>query len=361
MCNILTHNIRIHMLSDPIISLLIFCFVVFIYIHMSAEWKKSEDLEVYESPFTTPAHLGEICDVKQPVIFTFSPDKRPTNQGGMVFDKLSAFLAKMAQIDKHDACDVLVKDAREYRVEGAPSPEPVILPLHSAKNLVATDTGAKYLAEQNDAFLEESGLAATCASMDWALRPHACIASKYDYVFGSAGAYTPYRYHTHSRMFIAPITGRVRVRLAPWKMSKHLWVQKDYETYEFRSYVDPFSPESLKIKSLDVDVVPGQMLFVPQYWWYSVKYTKDTTATTFVYNTAINAMANAWDWTQYFLQQSNITRRIVAPAELKPNEIPALDSREPTVVESDEPEPIIHATVTEEKKEIITNAGIYTV
>ena len=350
------------MLSDPIISLFIFCFVVFIYIHISAEWKKSQDLEVYESPFTTPSHLAEICDIKQPVIFTLSPEIT------------AQYHSKMQNLQKHAASDVLVKDMREYMIPGAPAPEPVILPLDSAKRLVATDSGEKYLAEQNDAFLEETGLAGTFGQLDWALRPHACIANKYDYVFGSAGAHTPYRYHTHSRMFVLPIVGRVRVRLAPWKMTKHMWAVKDYEMYEFRSNVEPWSGSTTKdIKSLDVDVLPGQMLFIPQYWWYSIKLTKGTELGTFVYNTAINGLANAWDWTQYFLQQNNVTQRIVAPLselETKPNEIPALDSvpitsetnaispefTELKVINSGENE-----IKTSEPKEIITNAGTYTV
>jgi hypothetical protein len=340
------------MLSEPIISLLIFCLVVFLYIHMSAEWKKSEDLEVYESPFTTPSHLAEICDVKQPVIFQ------------VPIDRLSPFFAKMARMDKHEAADVLVKDVREYFVEGAPSPEPVVLPLHSAKRLVASDSGKKYLAEQNDAFLEETGLSAAYAGLDWALRPHACVAAKYDYVFGSAGVYTPYRYHTHSRMFIVPIAGRVRVKLAPWKMSKYLWPIKDYETYEFRSALNPYEGKDIdktKIKGIDVDVLPGQMLFVPPHWWYSVKLTKDTTAATFVYNTAINALANGWDWAKYLLQQNNITQRIMAPVrEPAPNEIPALDSALPNE-EIKEHQTVIHVKEKDEVKEIITNAGTYTV
>ena len=242
--------------------------------------------------------------------------------------------------------------------------------------MVASDSGEKYLAEQNDAFLEETGLVAAYAGLDWALRPHACIASKYDYVFGSTGVYTPYRYHTHSRMFIVPITGRVRVRLAPWKMGKYLWPTKDYETYEFRSSVDPYSKteDAGKIRSIDVDVLPGQVLFVPQYWWYSVKLTKDTTVGTFVYNTAINALANGWDWAKYFLQQNNITRRIVAPLkEPAPNEIPALDSVVPTehANEHETQGQIPNQTQTQSQtmdtkegngnKEIITNAGTYTV
>jgi hypothetical protein len=337
------------MLSDPIISLLIFCLVVFLYIHMSAEWKKSEDLEVYESPFTTPSHLAEICDVKQPVIFQ-------TPQ--------SPFFDKMARMDKHDVVDVLVKDVREYFVEGAPSPEPVILPMHSAKRLVASDSGQKYLAEQNEAFLEETGLSAAYAGLDWALRPHACVASKYDYVFGSAGVYTPYRYHTHSRMFIVPITGRIRVKLAPWKMCKYLRPIKDYETYEFRSTYQPYSKEKDVMKSIDVDVLPGQMLFVPPHWWYSAKLSNDTTAGTFVYNTAINAVANGWDWAKYFLQQNNITQRIVSPVmEPKPNEIPALDSALPNMNEDNsiEKKKEVMKEVNVEVKEIITNAGTYTV
>ena len=33
------------------------------------QFKKSEDLEIYEMDYSTNAHLQDVCDVRQPVLF----------------------------------------------------------------------------------------------------------------------------------------------------------------------------------------------------------------------------------------------------------------------------------------------------
>ena len=49
----------------------IFCLVVFFYLHMKAQYKVSEDLEIYELDYTDNQHLQEICDAKQPILFLY--------------------------------------------------------------------------------------------------------------------------------------------------------------------------------------------------------------------------------------------------------------------------------------------------
>ena len=63
-------------------NVLIFLLVLFIYIHITHQLKRSEDLEIYELDYTTNSHLQEVCDVKQPVLFelkTFLPELTKNN------------------------------------------------------------------------------------------------------------------------------------------------------------------------------------------------------------------------------------------------------------------------------------------
>ena len=52
-------------------TVLIFIIILFLYVHIVAQYKKSEDLEIYEMDYTNNQHLQEVCDLKQPVLFEF--------------------------------------------------------------------------------------------------------------------------------------------------------------------------------------------------------------------------------------------------------------------------------------------------
>ena len=54
-----------------IIILLIFCLVLFIYLHIYYQLKTSDDLEVYEISNVSKERFEEICDLRQPIIFDF--------------------------------------------------------------------------------------------------------------------------------------------------------------------------------------------------------------------------------------------------------------------------------------------------
>ena len=57
-----------------IFSMLIFCIVLFLYLHIFFHLKTSNDLEVYEIDQPSKDKLEEICDLRQPVIFNYESD-----------------------------------------------------------------------------------------------------------------------------------------------------------------------------------------------------------------------------------------------------------------------------------------------
>ena len=88
--------------------------------------------------------------------------------------------------------------------------------------------------------------------------------------------------------------------MTPWKSTKYLQLQKDYEHFEFRSHIHPTKPriedqhDFEKIDFIEFDVKSGYMLYIPPYWYYSIIYLDDPS--TFVckmtYNTFMNQVAN---------------------------------------------------------------------
>ena len=56
------------------IGIFIFCFVLFLYLHINYHLKTSDDLEVYTIERPSKERLEEICNIRQPVIFDFNND-----------------------------------------------------------------------------------------------------------------------------------------------------------------------------------------------------------------------------------------------------------------------------------------------
>lgn len=271
-----------------------------------SQFKKSEDMEIYEMDYSTNSHLQEVCDVRQPVLFNVQ-----TIIPGLFSDINSQNIAK------YSSHDVKLKDANDYYAGEQPV-DSISLPLHTAFNILEKDTDGRYFSEDNEDFLEESGLIKRIQAMDEVLRPSFTISSKYDVLFGSCNTATPLRYHTDYRQFICVTSGKIRVKMTPWKSSKYLHPFKDYEHYEFRSSVHPTQPSERYLSDfektifVEFDVREGMMLYVPPYWWYSIIYLDDPS--TFVckttYSSLMNCISNLPDLALYVLQQQNITKKV---------------------------------------------------
>jgi hypothetical protein len=355
-------------MNNTFLAFCIFIIILFFYIHVTAQWKTSDDLEIYESDFESASQLQEVCAVKQPVVFKFQKDQT-------IFERFQA-----AKFEKYDNLDIRVKDRTDYASTSSSHTnnadiaiDNVPLSFRSARRLFATDTSAKYFSEKNQSFLEESGLDRVAKTMDAHLKPPLSAYAKYDLLIGSPLVTTPLHHHLESHHFIAVTRGKINVKLCPPKYSKIIPAFKDYENYEFWSPLNPWTttPDQKhkdiiqKIKFLDIEVNSGDILFLPPYWWYSVSFSGDpeTTVATFTYDVAMNIAAQSKHWGLYYLQQSNIKTR---PAKT----IQSIDSgaQESTKYEDKPPEKdrendsTVDATTTTSqpvKREIVTNAGIY--
>lgn len=295
---------------DFIFHLLIFIIILFLYIHINNQYKISEDLEIFEMDYVDNLHLQDVCNLKQPIIFNYS-------------QICPEFLenVNIDYLDKYGQYDVNVKDINDYWNSEITSIDYTILPYQSANTLLSSDIKSNYFIENNLSYIEDTGIIKQFQTNDDFLKPPFTIQTEYDIQMGSKQSITPLRYHTNQRHFICVNSGKISIKLTPWKSSKYLHPYKDYETYEFRSPINVWKPqrkyfnEMDKLKWLDIDVLPGFMVFIPSYWWYSIKYSDDpnTILTCFTYNNVINVISNTRDIGLYYLQQSNIKPRITKP------------------------------------------------
>jgi hypothetical protein len=168
-----------------------------------------------------------------------------------------------------------------------------------------------------------------------------------------------------SHKYIAVTRGKIRVKLCPPKYSKIIPIHRDYENYEFWSPLATNSDKEgdkeilQKIKFLDLDLYPGDVLFLPPYWWYSISFSGDpeTTVAAFTYDVAMNIAAQSNHWALYYLQQSNIKTRPAKTLVLSEDGDQNIANK--TSIDGVTKEVSIDDAQVPVKREIVTNAGIY--
>lgn len=119
------------------IAILIFCIVLFLYLHIYFQLKTSNDLEVYEIEQPSKDKLEEICDLRQPVIFDYQNDSLLES-------------CKINTVTEHySAFDVKLRNVKELD-ENTDLHIPITLKV--ALSLFNSDKDSKYIIEKNNDF-----------------------------------------------------------------------------------------------------------------------------------------------------------------------------------------------------------------
>jgi hypothetical protein len=89
----------------------------------------------------------------------------------------------------------------------------------------------------------------------------------------------------------------------------------DYDNFEFRSPVNPWAvqPEYRadfdKLKTMDVELRAGQIIYIPAYWWCSIQFSSaSSTLCCFKYRTYMNTVSILDKTCMWMLQQQNVKR-----------------------------------------------------
>jgi hypothetical protein len=281
---------------ETLYAIIIFILMLILYSQIMFQIKKGDDMEVYEIDYTNNADLNKSANLKQPIIFEFS------SFVSTLKDYSLKYLAA-----EYGSFDVFVKEPEDYH-----SDRPVntaVIELSAAESLMKTDTSSKYYSNQNQGFIYETGLDKYFKQLDKHLQPVFSIFSKYDVLFGSAGTTTPLTYHTYERKFIYVNGGKINVKMTPWRSSKYMVVNKDYENYEFTSPLNVWNPQDnyragfQKMKFLDFVVHSGNILYIPPFWYYSIKIEDDDGLVYCMdYGSPMNVAANVINLGHYFYE-----------------------------------------------------------
>lgn len=282
-----------------LINLLIFLIVLFLYLHIIFQLKKNNDLEILEINEPTKEQLEEICDLRQPVIFNFNKNIEHLNIDNLLKD--------------YSAFDINIRNNKDNEND---SELYLPLSLKEANLLLEKDISNVYISENNKDFLDETSNIKYLNNNDIFLRPSFVSYCYYDLFLGNTNSYTPFRYDIYYRNYIFVNEGSITIRLTPPKNDKYLNVIKDYEMFEFKSDIDIWNVQNKyqndfdKIKCLDVELKSGQIIYIPAYWFYSIKYNKKSVLCNFKYTTFTNNIAILPEYIMHILQHTNTKRKI---------------------------------------------------
>ena len=283
-----------------IISFFVFCLVLFLYLHIQFHLKTSDDLEMYELDQASKDKFEEICDIRQPVLFSFDNQKicDTTNQS-FILQHYYAFEVKIRNITYVDTTTTELF---------------VPLPIHSAIKLFQEDKQSTHYSENNAEFLQETGVIKNMQYNDEYLRPYMVSNCHYDILMGTEGCATPFRYEINYRNFFLVTQGSAQIKMAPPKSTRYLYCVYDYENFEFKSPVNPWNPQPQytadfdKMKCLEFTLTPGKTVYIPAFWWYSITFHKNTSISSFKYRTYMNNLAISPYIGMHILQLQNIKR-----------------------------------------------------
>ena len=291
------------------IAFFVFSLILFLYLHVQFHLKTSDNLEIYEIDQASKDKMEEICDLRQPVLFDSDED-------GI---KIINTTNKNLLLENYPVFEIKIRDNLPDNSESQLS---VPLPFHIASKLFNQDEKSIYFSENNLDFLQETGAIKNMTYNDEFLRPYLVSNCYYDVLMGSNNVETPFRYELNYRNYFIVTQGSIQIKLAPPKSGKYLYPINDFENFEFKSSINPWDPQTKfkadfdKIKCLEIVLTPGRFLFIPAYWWYSFKFSPNSSVSCFKYRTYMNNIAISPQIFMYALQNQNVERKIAKQIDI---------------------------------------------
>jgi len=290
-----------------IINIFILILVLFIYIHIYNNINSSNYLEIYEVEYTSKENFEDLCNTKQPIIFNnISLNNSLSKQ--YLIDEFKNFNINLLNVnDEHNNISI-----------------PILLA--DSETLFKNDNSNSYISVNNTNFLKETTLIKVLKNNDMVLRPIGVANMDYDFLLGSINSYTNLSMSYSVRNFLYINSGSVEVTITPLIYEKYLYSKKNDEMMNKISDIniyninDNHKSNYNKIKFLQVKVKTGQLLFIPNYWYYSIKILEDDTLVTiYKYKTYSNCISLIPEYLLQYLQKQNIKNNYINKAVSKLN------------------------------------------
>lgn len=280
---------------NTIIAILIFCIILFLYIHTVYHISTSNIMEIYTVDHPSKNKLEEVCRLKQPVKFLF--DKID------IFEKLN--IENLTQTIPYQGVNV-----RRNVLEEEEKEIYQIVNLVDAKTLLESDSS--YYIENNDKFIKELDFYNTLKEKTEFFKPPLTLRQEYDFINGSSKTHTCLKYNIDYRNFFLVTSGEVKIKLINPDDIDDLDVYKDYLNMEFLSSFNPWDLNiPRKADSIEATLKEGDVFYIPPYWLYSIKFGENSALLSIKYNTFMSEFANLREYFIHFLQKQNTSFKLL--------------------------------------------------
>jgi len=234
----------------------------------------------------TKEKLDELCDIRQPVLFL------NTNHSLMDINYKTMF-------EQYPSYTMCLRNSHETNFN---SEIYLQVSLTSALTLIAEkDKDANfYYSEKNEDLLKNTGLHRRLSYSY--LKPYAATNCNYDFLLGAENSFTPLRYEVSYRNYILVTQGSIEIKLFPPNVA-HLDPVLDYLRYEFRSSM--LTPWEDDHKCIQLIIPTNRILYIPAYWWYTIRFQKESSLLKFQYNTLMNHITTLPFTFLHLLQKQN--------------------------------------------------------
>jgi len=278
------------------INFLIFCVVLFIYVHVYNHIKTSNYLEVYEIENLSKDKFEDINNFKQPLLLS-----NYTLINNITINYL---------ISNYPTFDLNLYNKEDDTF--------LKIKMEEFDSIVNIDDSNNYISYNNKEFLEETTIEKQLSSNDNFFRPYNICNKNYDIIMGRKNSASRLKYSINSRNILYLSGGQVEVTLCPPKYYKYLHVKKNYELLDFYSLIDidniqpMYKNDYHKVKFLRVLLNINQVLIIPPYWFYSIKFLEENTVVFLnSYRTFTSSIAIIPDLFIQLLQQNNLKLNII--------------------------------------------------
>lgn len=287
------------------IFIFIFCLILFLYLHVFYHLKISNDLEVYSVVNPTKEKLEEICDIRQPVVFTLENPILTDIDLEYIQKNYGAFDINIinSEIDENnnniysDGLPFILNEAIEFL------------------KIDADEDKKGFMSIKNNDFLQETTLIKKFKKNDYFLRPPLVSTCYYDIIFGCKNSTTKLLYDVNYRNYFMCLDGKITIRVVSPTYKKYMNHESNYLDFEFYSPLNVWNIQSQyknqfdKVKTMDIVLNKGDIVYIPAYWYYSILFNDQSSIATFKYRTYMNTFAILPELSMYFLQNNNIKRK----------------------------------------------------
>ena len=283
------------------INFLIFCVVLFLYVHVYNHIKTSSYLEVYEIENLSKDKFEDINNFKQPLLLN-----NYTLLTNITMDYL---------ISNYPTFDLNLYNKQNNSF--------LKIKMEEFNTIINSDESINYISCNNKDFLEETTLEKILSSNDSFFRPYNICNKTYDIIMGRKNSASQLKYSINSRNILYLSSGQIEVTLCPPKYYKNLHVKKNYELLDYYSDIDINNIQSIykndyqKAKFLRVMLNTDQVLIIPPYWFYSIKFLEENTIVFFnSYRTFTSSIAIIPDLFIQTLQQNNLKLNMIKKIDI---------------------------------------------